>query len=379
MGERPAALGADAQAVRVMHDARAYLKESAGRVNLVLKEFWEKKHRDWAGFPEIVLGAFEAYDQLTCYGKKIRAGLVVLGFDVCRHAGTIASPLSDGIYRAAGCVEILHNAFLIHDDIVDRSDVRRSMATVHRRYADEYRDYFPSSEEALAYGRAVALNFGDKGQALAQELLLSSQFPGEALLPAIGLLSRVTADTVAGQLLDVANVSLPQLTEEHVLRIHEYKTAHYTVMLPLAMGAILARADERVLPLISAYAIPVGIAFQIQDDILGLYGDEEVLGKPVDSDVREGKKTLLMVHAYRSADRADREFLERVHGKEGLSQDDLERVRRIAAESGALARSEALARELVERGKTHIPAITSEPRWSGILAGLADFLILRRY
>ncbi|MFH1142927.1 MAG: polyprenyl synthetase family protein [Candidatus Eisenbacteria bacterium] len=362
-----------------IQEARAYLEASAERANRVLGEFWEQKRRDWNGFPEIIHGAFEAYDQMTCSGKKIRAGLVVLGHDICRHAGTVASPRVDGIYRAAGAVEILHNAFLIHDDIVDRSDVRRSVATVHRRYADAHRADFPREEEALAYGRAVALNFGDKGQALAQELLLSSSFGGEVLLAAIGLLSRITADTVAGQLLDVAHVPLPALTEEHVLQIHEYKTAHYTVMLPLQMGAVLAAAPPATLPAIHSYAIPVGIAFQVQDDILGLFGEERVLGKPVDSDVREGKKTLLIVHAYQEASPAERRFLERTHGNENIGRGELEEVRRIVRETGALERSEALARQLVGRGKVHIPAIAHEERWRGILTGLADYLIQRRH
>jgi geranylgeranyl diphosphate synthase type I len=359
--------------------ARAYLLECARSVNPVLHAFWEAKRHAWAGFPEIVRGAFDAYDHLTGDGKKVRAGLVRLGFEACRHAGSPAPTAPDSLDRAAGCVEILHNAFLIHDDIVDRSDLRRNAPTVHRRYADARRDRFPRPEDALAYGQAVALNFGDKGQALAQELLITSGFPEDVLLPAIALLSQVTAETVAGQLLDVEDVRLAELSEELVLRIHEYKTAHYTIMLPLQMGAILARADSARLPYIRDYAVPIGIAFQIQDDVLGLYGEETVLGKPVDSDVKEGKKTLLFVHAYERAAAADRAFLERAHGNAGLRPEDLERVRRIVRESGALARSEALARELVARGKAHIPSVTPDPRWQGVLAGVGDYLIERRY
>jgi geranylgeranyl diphosphate synthase, type I len=360
-------------------EARAYLSESARSVNPVLHAFWEEKRRVWAGFPGIVRGAFDAYDDLTGDGKKIRAGLVLLGHVACRHAGSPASPASDSLDRAAGCVEILHNAFLIHDDIVDRSDLRRNQPTVHRRYADERRARFAREEDALAYGQAVALNFGDKGQALAQELLISSGFPQDVLLPAIALLSQVTAETVAGQLLDVEDVRLTELTEDLVLRIHEYKTAHYTIMLPLQLGAILARAEAARLAPIRAYAVPIGIAFQIQDDVLGLYGDEAMLGKPVDSDVKEGKKTLLFVHARERAGDDDRRFLERVHGNPAIGADDLDRVRGIVRATGALARSEEMARALVAQGKAHIAEITAEPRWQRVLAGVGDYLIERRY
>jgi geranylgeranyl diphosphate synthase type I len=362
-----------------IQDARADLAASGEQVNRVLRAFWREKEDAWRGYPEIIRGAFEAYARLTSAGKKIRAGLVVLGFEACRSERTLEPEDPEGIYRAAGSVEILHNAFLIHDDIVDHSDLRRSVPTVHRHYADLHRRNFPSEEQALDYGCAVALNFGDKGQALAQELLISSGFPGEVLLPAIALLSRITADTVAGQLLDVADVRLPDLTEELVLQIHEFKTAHYTVMLPLQMGAILAHAGETTIEQIRDYAVPTGVAFQIQDDILGLYGEEHVLGKPVDSDVREGKKTLLMVHAYQAATPAQREILVRAHGNEALAAEDLAAVRRIVRETGALARSEAIARDLVERGKPAIAGITQHDAWRRILTGLAEYLILRRH
>jgi len=160
--------------LQTVEEARGFLTESARRVNPVLHAFWEEKRRAWAGFPEIIRGAFDAYDRLTGDGKKIRAGLVRLGHEACRHPDSPQPVATDGLDRAAGCVEILHNAFLIHDDIVDRSDLRRNAPTVHRKYADTRRTRFERDAEALAYGQAVALNFGDKGQALAQELLLSS-------------------------------------------------------------------------------------------------------------------------------------------------------------------------------------------------------------
>ncbi len=360
-------------------EAKRYVAENAAAVNPVLKSFWAAKRVEWDRFGPIVRGAADAYDLLTSDGKKIRAGLVKLGHDACRGAHSPPPAVTDGIERAAGCVEVLHNAFLIHDDIVDNSDLRRSVPTVHRRYADAARERFATSAAALAYGNAVALNFGDKGQALAQELLLSSGFPGEVLLKAVTLLSQVTIDTVTGQLLDVGDVRLAELDEELVLLIHEYKTAHYTVMLPLLMGAILAAAPDQALASIRRYAVPIGIAFQIQDDILGLFGDEHLLGKPVDSDLKEGKKTLLFVHAYAAAAPADRALLERAHGNPQAGPEDLRAVRRIIRETGALARSEAIARRLVDEGKRHVPGVTDSDHWRRILGGLADYFIQRGY
>ena len=363
----------------LIDEAKVYLVENAVCVNPFLKDFFSRKRKEWSALGEIVSRAADVYDGLTCDGKKIRAALVKLGYDACRHESSPVSPKPEGIFQAAGSVEILHNAFLIHDDIVDHSDLRRSAPTVHKQIASAARPLFGSEAEALEYGAAVALNYGDTGQALAQELLIASGFPDRVLLKAVKLLSDVTIETVTGQLLDVEHVPLADLTEDLVLKIHEFKTAHYTVMLPLMMGATLADASDEVLAGIRSYAIPIGIAFQIQDDSLGLYGDESILGKPVDSDVKEGKKTLLFVHAYKEASPADQEFLRRVHGNPELLPGDLDRVRAIVTNSGALAKSEAFAKELVEKGRPFIPAISQTEQWQRILGGLADYFISRHH
>lgn len=370
-----AAVQADSAAIE---EARGYLVRHAKDVNRVLRSFWDRKRSEWTSFPAIVPGAFDAYERLTADGKKIRAGLLCLGYDAVHREDSPRPAGPDGVFRAAGAIEILHNAFLIHDDIVDHADLRRGQPTVHRQYAAAARDRFSSDANALAYGRAVALNFGDKGQALAQELLLASEFPSEVLLDAIRLLGQVTAETVAGQLLDVNDVRLAELTEQQVLQIHEYKTAHYTIMLPLLMGAILAGAPPEVRAATRRFANPVGVAFQIQDDILGLYGEERLLGKSVDSDVREGKKTLLFVHAFEAAPPVDRGLLAHAHGNPDLSEGELSEVRRIVRATGALERSETMAKLLVGEGKLHIEAMTEDPASRRILLGLADYLIVRR-
>ena len=361
-----------------VEDARSYLKSNASALNEVLGQYWREKRESWAQVASIVADAADAYDVLTSDGKKIRASLVKLGYDACLHPNSPVPRTAEDLLRAAASVEVLHNAFLIHDDIVDNSSLRRNVPTVHRRYAESSRSRFASDEEALEYGRAIALNFGDEGQALAQDLLISSGFPTGVLLRGVTLLSEVTIQTVMGQLLDVEDIKIEELTEDLVLQIHQYKTAHYTIMLPLLLGATLADAPATALDHIREFAVPIGIAFQIQDDILGLFGNEEELGKPVDSDIKEAKKTLLFVHAYAAADEVDRAFLRVVHGNGGLTADDVARVRRIVRETGALARSEAIGREQVERGKVYVDGITEKPEWRRILRGLADYFIVRR-
>ncbi len=362
-----------------VEDAKQYLLDNASALGSVFSDYWAEKRKRWGEVAPIVAGAADAYDLLTSDGKKIRASLVKLGYDACRHPDSPTPESTDGLLRAAGSVEILHNAFLIHDDIVDNSSLRRNAPTVHCRYAKASRDRFDSEAEALEYGKAVALNFGDKGQALAQDLLISSGFPEEILLRGVNLLSEVTIETVMGQLLDVEDVRLDELSEDLVLRIHRFKTAHYTIMLPLLLGATLADASPSVLDHIRRYAVPIGIAFQIQDDILGLFGDETELGKPVDSDIREAKKTLLFVHAFETAGEEDRAFLLQAHGNPDLPAGDVDRVRQIVQGGGALQRSEEIGWRHVQEGKVYIKGITDDAQWRRKLGGLADYFIVRRY
>jgi geranylgeranyl diphosphate synthase type I len=354
-----------------------YLHEKAVLVGATLAAFWKAKRAEWVGFPSLVQEVFDVYEDLTSGGKKLRAGLAILGYEACRHAGSPTSTRSDGLPIAAGAVEILHNAFLIHDDIVDRSELRRGKPTVHRRYAEKFRSQFATEDDAEQYGAAIALNFGDQGEALGEQLLLSSGFPDRLLVQAVAQFGITTADTVNGQILDLEHIKIGELTEDQVFRIHEFKTAHYTILLPLTLGAILADAPREVLASIRAYAIPTGMAFQVKDDVLGLFGDEKSLGKPVDSDLKEGKKTLLFVHAYRAASREDRLFLESVHGNPEATVDDLERVKEIVESTGALHLSEKIAADLVQQATASIPTITkaAESQWR--LRVLAEYCISR--
>jgi geranylgeranyl diphosphate synthase, type I len=359
------------------HEAIAYLHEKAELVEAALAEYWKAKRAELDEFPSLVKEVIEVYDGLTRGGKKLRAGLAILGYEACRHSGSPASTKEDGLPRAAAAVEILHNAFLIHDDIVDRSELRRGKPTVHRRYEEKFRSSFANDDDAAQYGAAIALNFGDQGEALGEQLLLSSGFPDHLLVHAVAQFGTTTAETVNGQILDLEHIKISDLTEQQVFRIHEFKTAHYTILLPLTLGATLADAPNEVLESIRLYAIPTGIAFQVQDDILGLFGEQEKLGKPVDSDLKEGKKTLLFVHAYQAASEEDRHFLDLIHGNPHATGDDLERVKQIVISTGARERSEQIAAELVQKAITSIPSLTVAPESQHRLRILAEYCISR--
>ncbi|MCC7026188.1 MAG: polyprenyl synthetase family protein [Saprospiraceae bacterium] len=361
-----------------LKEAKSYILNRAGEVESTLSEFWVLKHLEWRAFPGIIHEAFDLYDELTNGGKKLRAVLTILGYEACRHLKSPNTEIEYGLQRVAAAVEILHNASLIHDDIIDRSELRRGKATIYRRYSNRYISLFSSNEEAIHYGIALALNLGDQGQSLAEQLLLSSGFPEGILLRAVSLLGVTTSETVVGQFLDIEHVSLDKITQDQILQIYEYKTARYTVQCPMMLGAILADAPESVLAGIREYAIPIGIAFQIQDDILGLFAEPKTTQKTGDEDLKEGKKTILFELAYKRACATDKQFLLSVHGNPQATHADFLRVKDIITYTGASHAAKEMASKLVEKAKAVIPLITCEPTSRDKLLLIAEYCIHRR-
>ncbi len=312
------------------------------------------------------------YREMMRGGKHLRGALVVLGWRIS------GQPANHTIAMASGALELLHNAFLVHDDVVDKSEMRRNSPTIHKIYQDIAINRGAQPAKAGEVGLGVALNLGDVGQAFAQDLLITAGFPVERALEGISLFDRYVKNTVLGQVLDLEDIPLRDLTEDYVITIHEFKTAYYTIVFPLVLGLTLGGgAGSRLKDALVHYGVSVGIAFQLQDDLLGLFGDEVTVGKPVDSDLKEGKKTLLFVKAYQYADEASKSRLEAAHGNPEASSEDLMFVRRLVEESGALDYSNRLAQQLVADAKTAISdaGVTGEEK--ELLDSVADFVISR--
>jgi geranylgeranyl diphosphate synthase type I len=165
-------------------------------------------------------------------------------------------------------------------------------------------------------------------------------------------MNRMIRLAIYGESLDVLSEVEEEVSEEAILVIGMLKTASYTVAGPLQMGAILGGAGSEDLERLSRYAIPLGNAFQVQDDILGLFGDAEQLGKPVGSDIREGKRTFLILRALEKATQDERAFLERMLGNRGVTEADVEEIRKLVVQAGALDACRELTRRLVEESRT---------------------------
>ncbi len=301
-------------------------------------------------------------------GKRIRPAFVYYAFRC------FSNEKDPRIFTAAIAPELLHSFLLIHDDIIDADEMRRNAPSMHVSYKQSpHAKKFKSEAD---FGEAMAIITGDVACAMAFDSLAASGFDPERLLSAIHCLSRALMDVGYGEALDIYSCCSESFSEEDAVLVNRMKTGRYTIEVPLHIGAILAGAPESSLKALSAYAEPLGQAFQMQDDILGLFGKPEQTGKPAGSDLEEGKRTLLILEALKSANPADKELIENALGKQGSAESLLPEVQQAVLRSGALDRVRNAAANLVEEAKSALDeSLLDEGR--EFLAGIADYMVNR--
>ncbi|MEU6709709.1 polyprenyl synthetase family protein [Streptomyces wuyuanensis] len=267
-------------------------------------------------------------------GKRIRPVLALAGW----HAAAGTEPTRAARHLAAA-LELFHAFALIHDDVMDRSATRRGHPTVHRAQAAACAPLpgsSPGRQKAIAdrFGENAAILIGDLALVWADELFHRGHPTAEQLARMNPLLQVMRSELVLGQYLDLAAAaSDPDV--ETALTVLRYKTAKYTIERPLQLGAVLASAAPGLLDALSAYAVPLGEAFQLRDDLLGVFGDPRETGKPVLDDLREGKATVLVALALQRARPAQADQLCRYLGCPTLTEDQAEVLRHTIEATGA--------------------------------------------
>ncbi|MDN5857233.1 MAG: polyprenyl synthetase family protein [Pseudonocardia sp.] len=312
--------------------------ELTARIQAALAEYLEFRRRGAAAI-DPVFG--EAVDQLAAFvlggGKRIRPTFAWWGW---RGAGGDEDgPEADAVLRATAALELIQACALIHDDLIDASATRRGHPTVHVTYARQHARNGWSGRPAR-FGAAAAVLLGDLAQAWADDLFGSSGLSTVALERAAEPWRAMRTEVLGGQFLDVLHQATGDLSAEAALQIGRYKTAAYTVERPLHLGAAIADAQPDLIAAYRRFGAEIGVAFQLRDDLLGVYGDPAVTGKPAGDDLREGKRTLLVAlaveRAERSGDHAAREAVVRAVGNPQLDDAGLARVCTLFAELGAV-------------------------------------------
>jgi geranylgeranyl diphosphate synthase, type I len=286
-------------------------------------------------------------------GKRLRPAFVYWGY---RGAGGPADgPEADAAVKAACSVELLHVCALIHDDIMDGSEVRRGRPAMHVGFAGLHRDRGWRGDPA-AFGEGAAMLMGDLAFTWADVALADAGLADDRLAAALRVFNRLRSELMGGQYLDLVEARRGAPDEDAVRRVLTYKSGKYTIERPLHLGHALAGGTPALAREYSAYGLPLGEAFQLRDDILGVFGSPEVTGKPAGDDLREGKETYLVMLARRRADPAGRQLLEAALGNAKLSEDDVAEVRRLLSSCGALEATEARIGELLAEAKAALAA-----------------------
>lgn len=335
-------------------------------------KYFDRVIKEAKSLDSLVTDTLQYVKKLTLSGgKRLRPAFMYYGY--------LAAGGRDfeKIIKASMSVELMHMFLLIHDDIIDRDNFRHGQKTINTRYAEVARRHFPQ-RNAEHFGNSIGIVVGDMIGAMSNQVIYELNIKPELIVRALFKLQDIISMTVIGEFKDIHIEYRNQATEEDVMKMYEYKTAKYTVEGPLHLGAILGGADDEFLKKLSAYAIPVGIAFQIQDDILGIYGEEKRLGKPVGSDIMSGKQTLLVVKARKMAEKKSRLRLDDLLGKKDLSKKEIEEFRRIIKDCGACDYAANRARELVHKGKEAITGTKTNMEAREFLTDIANYIINRQ-
>lgn len=343
-------------------DAKDYLNNYHKIASAFIDKYFQRRIAHAETIDPVIVNLLKSFQDYAQGGKMVRGALTVLGYKMLGGTNIKAIiPISLGI-------ELLHNFILIHDDIIDKDDLRRGKPTIHKKFSD--RGYHR--------GISYAIITGDIGAFLGYELIVASSFPKEKVVRALACLNDFLVKTAYGEILDIEFDTKKNIAWNDIFKVRTYKTAYYTFAMPLSVGAILAGAESAKLKAIEKYSLPVGIAFQLVDDILGVFGDIKITGKSNESDIKEGKKTLLFTKALELANKSDRQFLSKRYGSRKATKADIKKIRDIIRRSGAVDSSFSQAKMLIETGKKNIKYMTAMPLYQKILSSLADYTISRK-
>ncbi|MFF0293628.1 polyprenyl synthetase family protein [Kitasatospora sp. NPDC004615] len=349
------------------------------RVNAALSAFMAERTALLSGISDQlgpVAGALREF--LLDGGKRLRPAFCYWGW---RAAGGCAE--EPGIERAAAALELLQASALVHDDLMDRSDTRRGLPSVHRRFEGMHRANGWRGDREQ-YGASAAVLLGDLLLIWCDELFQRSGLPAPAVSAAKPAFDLMRTEVMLGQYLDVLEPVAGDSTDADALdrarTVLHYKSAKYTIERPLQVGALLAGAGPDLVEALGNFGLPLGEAFQLRDDLLGVFGDPAVTGKPAGDDLREGKRTLLVAHAMRGLSEVDAKTLDTRLGAPDLTPDEVAELRELISASGAPAIVEARIDQLLTEALTalHNAPIADGPTRE-VLQALADAATVRKY
>ncbi|MGW2818911.1 polyprenyl synthetase family protein [Streptomyces sp. NPDC001415] len=340
-----------------------------GQVDAVLAEFVDAKARSSAAqcFPAEITEVLRGF--LFAGGKRLRPMLCVLGWHTAGDDGTPP----EAVVRAAASLEMFHAFALLHDDVMDDSASRRGRPTAHRTLAAHH----GGRPDAERLGINSAILLGDLALAWSDELLHTAGLATAQLDAAHQVVDAMRTELMYGQYLDLCATGQPSDDVEAALTVARYKTARYTVERPLHLGAALAGADRGSQAALSSYALPLGEAFQLRDDLLGVFGDPTTTGKPCLDDLRAAKHTALTALALRNATPAQAAVLKSLLGDPDLDTAEAGRLREVLVATGARREVEHMIRARRARAVSALTQGAFPPTLTSALRRIAGAATVR--
>lgn len=313
----------------------------------------------------------DSVTEFVSSGKRLRPTFLLAGW---LATGQLPTP---GAYQSAAALEFLQACALIHDDVMDSSDTRRGKPATHREFATYHRGHrWLGSSETFGVGAAILL--GDLCLSWADELLVQANLSDEAKSAGKKVYDLMRTELMIGQYLDLLEQARGGGSIDRAFDVIRLKSAKYTIEKPLILGATLAGGSASLISVLSEYGLTLGEAFQLRDDVLGVYGDPEETGKPAGDDLREGKQTVLIAEALATASAVQHEQIDYHLGNPAIDDGEIAMLRQVICDTGALDRVEARIAQMTQRAKNAAKSSEIPDSVQQLLLQLADAATSRK-
>ncbi len=356
-----------------LDDPKVLLLKYKEKFDVELEKYLKRKTEEFSKVSEFAGKFTSDLAEFTLRGgKRFRPALIYYSYKL------FGGNNETEILKLSMFIELIQSFLLIHDDIMDRALLRRGGTTIHKIYEKYSSD--ENFEDDIHFGMTMGILSGDLANQLALEIISESDFPLDRKNKLLNIVATEISKVCFGQIHDILlNYDFPKgYQEADILKVHLYKTATYTYRLPLFAGAVLAGATDEELKILDEYAVPSGIAFQIRDDVLGVFGDSDETGKENKGDIMEGKKTLLVTEAYRKGSLEDKDTLSKLLGKKDLTDSEADEVRSIFQKVGALEYSKAECQKQVDKARSALQFFADKDKDAfEFLDCVANYMIIR--
>ncbi len=278
-------------------------------------------------------------------GKRLRPLFAAIGY-----LG-VGGGITPQAIKALSSLELVHVCALMHDDVMDASDTRRGAPSIHKQFEELHRTNNLHGSSAQ-FGVASAILLGDLALIWSAKMLHESGLASDQILQSLPIYDEMRVELMAGQYLDVYEQALASESLERSLKVARYKSGKYSIERPLHFGATLApKYSQEQLNVYSRYGLPLGEAFQLRDDVIGVFGDPAITGKPAGDDLREGKRTVLIAITSSEVNSSQRNEFAKYFGQNDLDLRGVEKLRQIIVDTGALKRVETLIEEMTSNAR----------------------------